>query len=456
LNAILGFSNLLREGDVSEKQRDDLDIINRSGEHLLNLINEVLDVAKIEAGRGVLEMAPCDLAGMVRDVMGMMRARAQMKNLTLHLLGTAALPGQVKADGPKLRQVLINLLGNAIKFTERGSVTLRLDAGQAAEDGRFLLNLCVEDTGIGIAGVDLATIFEAFVQAGPAATHKGSGLGLAITRQLVELMGGRIGVTSALGQGSTFRVELPVFLRQEEASAGTEAEQGRIRGLEAGQPEYRILVCEDEATSAAVLLRVLETAGFAVRVAENGARGVELFEAWHPQFIWMDLRMPVMDGLEAARRIRGMEGGQTVKIAAVSASAFAEERDAVVAAGLNDFVRKPYRVAEIFDCMARHLGVRYRRDRVRISRQQAMPAVRQEAVAALPERLREELREALAVLDEARIAGLIRRVAEFDSSLGSALSRYAERLSYTAIFQAIENCAEKGAGPIGLARGSGE
>jgi signal transduction histidine kinase/DNA-binding NarL/FixJ family response regulator len=454
LNAILGFSNLLREGDVSEWQRNDLDIISRSGEHLLSLVDEVLDVAKIEAGRGVLEIAPYDLTTMVRDVMDMMCARAQMKGLALLHVESSQLPRYVRADGPRLRQVLINLLGNAIKFTEAGSVTLRLDAGRADDEGRFLLTFHVEDTGSGIAPEDQARIFEPFVQAGPAAT-KGSGLGLAITRQLVELMGGMVNVESTPGKGSRFRVEVPVFVQEESEAAAARGDRGRITGLETGQPEYRILVCEDEPTSAAVLLRFLQSAGFQVRVAENGAKGVELFQSWRPDFIWMDLRMPVMNGVEAAKRIRGIEGGSGVKIAAVSASAFAEERSEVLAAGMDDFVRKPFRPAEIFDCMARHLGVRYRRSEAQpYARRESPPPLRPEALEALPEELRGELREALAVLDLERIARVIRRVSERDSVLGCALSYAAGRLEFTAIYRALETSEEPG--PNAFVRGSTE
>ncbi len=461
LNAILGFSNLLREGDVSEWQRNDLDIIRRSGEHLLSLVDEVLDVAKIEAGRGVLEMAPYDLTSMVRDVMDMMCARAQMKGLALLHVESSGLPRYVRADGPRLRQVLINLVGNAIKFTLAGSVTLRLDAGRADSEGRFLLTFHVEDTGSGIAQEDQTRIFEPFVQAGPTATKKGSGLGLAITRQLVELMGGTVNVESTPGKGSKFRVEVPVFVHEESEPAAARGDRGRITGLESGQPEYRILVCEDEPTSAAVLLRFLQSAGFQVRVAENGAKGVELFQSWRPDFIWMDLRMPVMSGVEAAKRIRAIEGERGVKIAAVSASAFAEERSEVLAAGMDDFVRKPFRPAEIFDCMARHLGVRYRRSEVQpYARRESPPPLRPEALEALPEELRAELRDALEALDVERIVAVIHRVSERDSVLGSALSYSAGRLEFTTIFQAMENCRAEAAGeepgPTVFVKGSAE
>ena len=216
----------------------------------------------------------------------------------------------------------------------------------------MLLVAVVEDTGVGIAPDDQARVFDAFVRVGRQGTHGGTGLGLAISRTYVELMGGRIGLASSPGTGSRFHVELPVG-KAEEADVRTAAiDRGRVTGLVPGQPEYRILIVEDQVENWLLLQRMLEDVGFRVRVAEDGALGVEAFEAWRPHFIWMDIRMPVMDGLEATRRIRALDGGRDVRIAALTASAFEEEREEVLAVGMDDFVRKPYRPAEVFDCMA--------------------------------------------------------------------------------------------------------
>jgi signal transduction histidine kinase/ligand-binding sensor domain-containing protein/DNA-binding NarL/FixJ family response regulator len=446
LNAILGLSNLLRDDDVSEKQRSDLDIINRSGEHLLNLIDEVLDVAKIEAGRGVLEVAPCDLTGLVREVIDMMRVRAEAKQLRLRIVQSGELPVCVRVDAPKVRQVLINLVGNAIKYTEKGSVTLRLHAGEADRAGRFLLKFCVEDTGAGIAHEDRARIFEAFVQIGKPAAQKGTGLGLTITRQFVELMGGVIHVESTPGEGSRFCVELPAERAEESETMAPGAEAKRVVDLQPGESRYRILIVDDERENRTVLERLLRNAGFLVRAATDGAQAVELFGSWRPQFIWMDLRMPSMDGVEAVRHIRALAGGRDVKIAAVSASVFSGQHDEVLAAGLDDFVRKPYRPADIFECLARHLGVQYRCLEVRASREEPAAALPREAIATLPAELRAELRDALVALRVDRIAEMIDRVRERDSALGAALARCADRLAYTAIFQALEGGRAKSSG----------
>jgi signal transduction histidine kinase/ligand-binding sensor domain-containing protein/ActR/RegA family two-component response regulator len=437
LNAILGFSNLLQDGNVSDRQRSDLGIINRSGEHLLHLIDEVLDVAKIEAGRGGLEIAPCGLTGMLRDVVDMMRERAQAKSLTLLLIPSAGLPGFVRADAPKIRQVLINLLDNAIKNTERGSVTLRLDTGPTDSAGRLRLKFSVEDTGTGIAGEDQEHIFEPFVQIGKPEAHKGTGLGLTITRQFVELMGGRIHLESSLGEGSRFCVELPVERAPDSEAMAQSADGRRIVGLEPGQPEYRILIADDEKQNRTVLQRLIQNAGFSVQVAGDGAQAVDSFIAWRPHFIWMDLRMPVMDGLQATRLIRALDGGREVKIGAISA--FAGQRNEVQA-GLDDFVRKPYQPGDIFDCMARHLGVRYRYTAPPASLEKPCATLRTEALAALPPELIADLRSALVSLDRKRISETIGPIRERDSDLGSALAHCADRLAFTAIFQAIESC----------------
>jgi signal transduction histidine kinase/DNA-binding response OmpR family regulator len=450
LNAILGFSNLLRDdGNASEKQRNDLDIINRSGEHLLKLIDDVLDVAKIEAGRSALEIAPCELNSMVHDLINMMRPRAEAKGLALRVVQSSDIPRCVQTDAPKLRQVLINLIGNAIKFTERGSVTLRWDAGAADNAGRLLLTFSVEDTGIGIAQDDQAHIFDAFVQVAKPLAQKGTGLGLTITRQFAELMGGTIHVESTPGEGSRFSVELPVERAQESEVMAPRPDGQRVIGLASGEPEYRVLVVEDELGNRMVLERILESAGFLVRVAEDGAQGVQVFQSWCPHFIWMDLRMPVMDGTEATKRIRALEGGREVKIAAVTASVFAGQRSEVLAAGVDDLVRKPYSPSEIFDCMARHLGVRYRRsEAVTASPRKPPGELHSEDLAALPEDLRNELWKALISLDRARIAGVIQRVSERNGRLGLVLTHYADRFAYTALINAVESCKSSGTGGL--------
>jgi CheY-like chemotaxis protein len=368
----------------------------------------------------------------------MIRVRAHAKNLELAWERSPDFPRHVRTDAPKLRQVLINLLGNAVKFTEQGTVTLRSSA-LAADGGALRLRFEVEDTGTGIAVEDQARIFHPFVQASQGGVQKGTGLGLTITRQFVELMGGTIGLESVLGKGSLFRVEIPAEAAEESEVPVPQEGRESCPVLEEGQPEWRVLVVDDNAENTTVLEQMLRRAGFQVRVAQNGALGVEQFQQWHPHFIWMDVRMPVMDGMEATRRIRELDGGRDVRIAAVTASAFKSERSAVMAAGMDDFIGKPYRWNEVFDCMGRHLGVRYHQHPVaETGTVEEAGLLRPAALAKLPGQLRRELMDAVLSLDARQLGSVIDRVRELDEPLASSLRWFVDRLNNTAILNAIE------------------
>ena len=436
LNAILGFSNLLRnDPSMGEKQRENLDIINRSGEHLLSLINDVLDMAKIEAGRIVLQTQVFDLGALARDVMSMMRVRAEEKGLQLLLDQPAELPRVIKADGDKLRQIVVNLVGNAIKYTRQGGVTLRIKLQPDKKVHSLVIE--IEDSGIGISKEDQCHIFEPFVQVGKSATQKGTGLGLSIVREYLELMGGNVELESEPGKGSLFRLNVPVELADSSELPPAEAqESNNVIGLEPGQPEYRILIVEDQEENWLLLRRLLDNVGFITEVAKDGAKGVEMFQRFRPHFIWMDRRMPVMDGLEATQRIRGLESGKDVKIAAVTASAFSEQRDEMLAAGMDDFVRKPYRPSEIYDCMARLLGVKF------LYRQkepvETDPSFSLVAIGSLPEALRRELINELILGNTDRLSELLRRIEQQDAELAKILSRYLQAFNYLPILEALE------------------
>jgi signal transduction histidine kinase/ligand-binding sensor domain-containing protein/CheY-like chemotaxis protein len=446
LNAILGFSSLLRERGASEDQKKDLEIINRSGSHLLRLIDELLDMAKIEAGGLTIRTAPFDLWILVGEVMAMLSVRTEEKHLALtHQIGEGV-PQYIRADAGRLRQVLINLLGNAIKNTAHGSVTLRLNAAKGTDQGIALLQFEVQDTGIGIAPEDQARIFEPFVQVGMLHAQKGTGLGLAITRRLVEAMGGNIRVQSTPGEGSLFQVELPARLAVESEVRSSRDEGQEILGLESGQPDYRILIVEDQRENWMILERLLGNVGFQTAVAESGEQGVEKFVEWQPHFIWMDLRMPVMDGLETTRRIRALPGGREVKIAAVTASTLESERSRVLAGGLDDYVRKPFQPNEIFECLTRQLGVRYRRAAPKPPSQPVSPP-RTEDLAALPQALRSELREAVLSLDQEGVLSCVERISEHNAELGNALKKLSARYAYTSILGILDAAGLKDSAP---------
>ena len=269
--------------------------------------------------------------------------------------------------------------------------------------------------------------------------QKGTGLGLAITRQFVQLMGGTISVESTPGKGSTFRVELPVDkVAAADVVKPENVVRGDIVGLAPGQPEYRILIVEDQLENQLLLAKLMENVGFPVKVAENGEQALELFQSWRPHLIWMDRRMPVMDGLEATRRIRELPGGKEVKIVAVTASAFMEQRDEMLDAGMDDFVRKPYRFNEIYECLTKQLGVQYTYTDAQAAEEVSDGVLTAQMLAVLPQDLRRELHDALESLEGERITAVIEQVASYDSKLHKTLSHLAGNFDYPAILKALQ------------------
>jgi PAS domain S-box-containing protein len=362
LNAVLGFSQLMRkDSTITESQSENLDIIKKSGEHLLNLINDVLDVSKIEAGRIFLEEKEFDLSNMIMDITDMMQYRANSKGLKLRIDRSSNFPRYIYGDQAKMRQILLNLLSNAIKYTKKGFVILRLNIAKRDKGQPAHLHLEVEDSGIGISRENRKKIFEPFEQIiKHVDAARGTGLGLAITRQYVELMAGKITVESRFGKGSIFRVDLPVETVTDKDFKRVESSFGQVIALEEGQPSYRILIVEDNLNSRKLLRKILERVGFTVREAITGQEAVDIFKEFHPHLIWMDRRLPVMSGLAATRRIKKLETGRKTIIVALTASVFREQRDEVLAAGCDDFVSKPFQEKEILETIARHLNVRYR------------------------------------------------------------------------------------------------
>ena len=425
LNAVLGFSQLMRNNPATtEDQRENLQIINRSGEHLLTLINDVLDMSKIEAGRTTLEPEDFDLGDMIRDIIDMMNIRAEAKGLQLTLDQSSDFPRYIHADPAKLRQMLINLLGNAIKHTNEGGIALRLGA-TPTDDSKVRLACEVEDSGIGIAEEDLERIFEPFAQVGEQTDAKGTGLGLAITRQYVELMGGELTVESEVGKGSVFRFEITVERVAAEEIGQAEPSRGQVIGLEPGQPNWRILIVEDQLENRLLLKKLLEQVGFEVHEAVNGQEAIQVFEAWQPHFIWMDRRMPVMDGLTATRRIKAMERGKETIIVTLTASVFKEQRDEVLESGSDDFLRKPFREAEIFDMMAKHLKARYvytEEERTTTAEATRMDLPSSEAMAALPPERLAVLAKAAEEIDLKAAEQIISRIGASNKALAESLA----------------------------------
>ncbi|GAB4212611.1 MAG: hypothetical protein OHK0012_07180 [Synechococcales cyanobacterium] len=362
LNAIIGFSQLMnRDPHLSDKQRQTLGTILRSGEHLLELINDVLDMAKIEAGKIVLQPDPFDLWQMLETIQEMLTVRAEAKQLRLTVIRDPNLPQVIVGDEKKLRQVLINIVGNAIKFTSQGSVTLTATgaAGQHTPGDPVILSFAVSDTGLGMTPEELVMLFQAFVQTDTSKkVSEGTGLGLAISRQFVQLMGGDITVASQKGVGTTFTISIQAPLGQSQTLT-QQASFRHVTGLAPDQPPYRILVVDDRPENRDLLDQLLTGIGFQVRQASDGQEAIQQWQDWDPHAIFMDKQMPVMDGLQATRHIRDHQGSRTTKIIALSASVFEQNRAEWQQAGCDDFVPKPFREQQIFEKLAQHIGVRF-------------------------------------------------------------------------------------------------
>lgn len=401
LNAILGFAQILeRDETFDERHRRKLETINRSGKHLLAVINDVLEISRIEAGKTEIQSEVFNLCEMLASVTDMVRVRAEAKGLAFASEQRGELPAYVSGDGHRLRQVLINLLGNAVKYTEQGTVTLRIQANQDE------IHFEVADTGIGIAAKDLPRIFGAFYQTEAGiAKGEGTGLGLTISREFVRLMGGEIDVSSRPGQGSVFAFTLP--LPEAEAPA-LSVKPSRVVGLAGKHSPIRVLVAEDNPDSRELITLILRGVGFEVRAVTNGRKAIACFESWHPHFIWMDMRMPVLDGYEATKAIRTLPGGQDVKIAALTASAFHEDRRAMLSAGCDDMLPKPVDENRLFRVMGDLLGLQYRYgeegDTVPAERLLPMGAV---DLSPISKKMRNELLQGAELLDADAIAAIV-------------------------------------------------
>jgi signal transduction histidine kinase len=354
LNAVLGYAQLLTmEGGLTPRQARGLDTIHQSGQHLLSLVNDILDLARIEAGRTDLNPAPVNLPGLLQAVVNLMRVKTDEKQLAFVFDAGAGLPEAVLADDRRLRQVLLNLLGNAIKFTDTGTVALRA-AAEPGGPGQVLLRIEVEDSGIGMRADDLARIFEPFEQVGDVKRRAGgTGLGLAITRALVKDMGGQLRVSSEFGRGTRFHVELPLPLAPAAQPAPAPAPgMARYPG-----PSRRVLVVDDVAANRTLMCDFLTNAGFEVAQACDGGELLAAARSFRPDLIVMDSVMPSVDGVEATRRLRQDAEFGAVPVIAVSASATAEHRAACLQAGVNVFLTKPVSLQALRAHIGEQLGL---------------------------------------------------------------------------------------------------
>lgn len=442
LNSILGYSQLImRDETLTDIQLGYLNTINCSGEYLLALINDVLEISKIEARHFTLDQTNFDLKALIYELEKMFRIRTNAKGVKLNLIGVDDLPRYVIADEKKLRQILINLLENAEKFTDQGRISLRTAAEYTSLD-HIRLVMEVEDTGMGIAEEEYTKLFQHFEQtASGRQSQRGTGLGLAISKEYAQLMGGDITVASKVGKGSTFRMEIAV-----KPGSATGMSKGgsshRVIALEPGTDIPRVLIVEDQTENRELLQTLLVKTGFEVREAFNGIEAVNVFEQWRPHFIWMDIRLPLMNGLEATRCIKASQKGYLTKIVALSASVLEEDKEMIMAAGCDGFVGKPYREEEIFEVMAGHLGLKYlyqENTSQEYQDQWCDDTDFKHLAASLDVDLRNQLYEAVIELETCQTMQVIERISDLNPHVGRILKNLAANLDYDSLLKLCEN-----------------
>ena len=436
LNAVIGFSQLMdKDSTLSERQQRNIEIINRSGNHLLTLINDVLELSKIESGKVQLTLEEASPAELLREVADMMRVRAEQAGLSL-TLEIPDLPPVVLLDTVKLRQVLLNLLSNAIKFTRQGGVILSVET-QAAGAGKVRLKFTASDTGIGIAPEDMRRIFEPFEQAGSASSNQaGTGLGLTISRQYLHMMGSELTVESTLGQGSVFSFALTAQIC---ATLETQVRSlGSVVDIAAADRGRRILVVDDNAEARMLIRDLLEPYGFAVVETEDGALVGGLADSFQPDLILMDWRMPGIDGLEATRQIRARKTIRQPKVVILSAYAFEENRREALEAGANDFMRKPIKKDEFYALLEKHLGVHFIRESETGREEKPQePELTAADLACLSAERRARLTEAVRELNPAKITAELDRVRNENPELAARLHDLVKNMQYRRLWQLL-------------------
>ncbi|MFA5863355.1 MAG: response regulator [Phycisphaerae bacterium] len=440
MTAILGFSQLMqRDPAATPEQMKHLDVINRSGEHLLTIINDILEISKIEAGRTTLNPTTFDLHALVNDLETIFRVHTDAKKLHLIVEHIDEMPCYVVSDEAKVRQMLSNLLGNAVKFTQTGGIALRVRTSPGEAAGLRLVAE-VEDTGQGISEKDIAGLFQRFEQTESGQKIRtGTGLGLAISRGFARLMGGDITVSSQEGKGSIFHVEIGLSAGDVAGVAKNAADSRRVVGIKPGQPKYRVLIADDNKENRDLLAQTLGPVGFELRQANDGEEAIREFQAWQPDIILMDLRMPVIDGREATRRIKSSPKGKETSVVVLTASSFEDGRRDMTAAGANGYIRKPFREPELFETIARCLGVEYvyaEEAAGSLPRPSAATAtLSAEALSRLPKDLIQGIRDTASGANLKLLLTLISQLETHDPQAAEGLRELANHYDYEAILR---------------------
>lgn len=455
LNAVLGYAQLLaREPNLKAFTRE-LETINRCGKHLLALINDVLELSSIDSGRLSLNAHTFDFHELLKTLRDIWTAKAQSKGLGFQLEWGADLPHYIHSDDGKLRQILMNLLSNAIKFTVQGHVTFQIQQTALSLDHsptsdlqlpsqECWLHFKVTDSGPGISAVELEDIFQPFTQGKHARStvDEGTGLGLAISREYVTLMGGKLSVNSLPGAGSSFHFAIPVAIAKQ-CHTQPHIPQTQVIGLVPDQPNYRILIVDDDRDNGMFLMKLLEIVGFDVDVAYSGEAAIARWQAWHPHLIWMDLRMQGLDGYETTQRIKSAQYPTPPIIIAQTAFAFEEDKAKALAMGCDDFVRKPFQESEIFEKISDYLGVKYLYDGIpQIPSPEILVPITSDQLQGIPKDQQWSLYKAAMSLDPNRTSELLAQMPPEYEAVCAQLTTLSENFRFDIIIKLLEPLLE--------------
>jgi len=439
LNAIIGFSQLMdRDSALTVVQKEYITSIIRAGDHLLTLINNILELSKVEAGRVELTMGNVDLFSFFEDVQMIFKEKAESKQLQFIFEIATNTPRIVLVDENKLRQIIINLIGNAIKFTDEGGIAVRVRVDFVDKDSSMLI-IEIQDSGCGIPKNEIDKLFKNFVQTSSGINKSsGTGLGLALSRELAILMGGGINVNSQSGVGSIFTVQVSV--KESDQEIINEINTNRIKCIEKGQKSFLILVVDDKEENLKVAVKLLNLVGFDTIEAINGVDAIKKFEESNPDLILMDMRMPVMDGYEATRIIKTTEKGKYVPIIALTASSFEDERNRIESIGMQGYIRKPFRESELFNIIGNVLGIKYiyntKNSKIEKKCLKDEKSI-DKAIFDLPDIIKINMMESIAVADLDLLIELINNIEKDHSTLAEHLRFHARNYNYDYLQQLL-------------------
>ncbi len=440
LNAVLGFSQLMIDDEaISDKHRKYLRNIKSSGHLQLSLINDVLAMSSLEDGQATVKLQAIDFTRLLDDISDKATVAAKAKGISFTAEYGPCIPQNISCDHEKLQQIVGNVIDNAIKFTESGGVSLKVESEQADNDNTVQLLFDIADTGIGIPQDYQERIFLPFVQVGERSDKTGTGMGLTLTQRYLKLMGGTVDVNSEPGR-TVFHIAFPVALATEAEVEPSKLRKPNILGIEPDGREYRVLVVDDDDDGRILLTTMLESAGFPVRATSSGKQAIEIFKAWHPVMIWMDMPMPLMDGMEATRQIRKLEGGAEAVIVALTSFSLDEMKDGKLPTELDELFTKPISQDEIFGCMATHLGVRYiyaeypePQERMALDPEQI-----KQSLSGLSDVLIEKLRIAAVELDIEQVVSIIEQIAVTHPDVANVLRHLVDTLDFVTLQLALD------------------